>query len=103
LYSCGELHSAKPRIGEVHPQRGEGLPKAAACDAGHHPVGADQLGVPPDPLGDELGVLHVVGLGLDHARAQDLVVGLVDVDGGFGEGEHDGGDVDVAVRSRHRF
>ena len=49
----------------------------AAVDAGHHPLAADEPGVALDALGDELGVLDVVGLRLDHAGAENLVVGHV--------------------------
>ncbi len=42
----------------------------AAVDAGHDVVAADEVGIPPDALRDELRMLDVVGLAFDDARYQ---------------------------------
>src|ERR1051325_7763449 len=51
----------------------------AAVDGGHQVVAADQMRIATDALRDELGMLDVVRLALDHAGNQDLPLGRLDV------------------------
>src|SRR5262245_5325743 len=51
----------------------------AAIAAGDHALAADDVGKAADALRDELGMLDVVGRGVEHARYQDLVVGQLDM------------------------
>src|SRR5207253_3242724 len=47
----------------------------AAIAAGDHPLAPDDVGELADALGDELGMLDIIGRGIEHSRYQDLVVG----------------------------
>jgi hypothetical protein len=47
----------------------------AAIAAGNDALAADDIGEAANALGDKIGVLDIVGGGVEHARHQDLVVG----------------------------
>src|SRR3984885_8832175 len=58
----------------IHPAGGADRCREPTIRPGDHPLAPDNVGKAADALGDQLGVLDVVGAGIDHTGDQDLVV-----------------------------
>src|SRR6185312_13227564 len=70
----GERLQFGPDDIRVHASRAD-MDAETAVHGGHDVLTSHEVGITPDPLGDQLGVLDVVGLALDHSRYQHLALG----------------------------